>query len=105
MGIGPVAATQILLQKTSLSKEAIRLIEINEAFAAQVLAVQRELQFPEDKLNANGGAIAIGHPLGASGARLCVHLVHRLNQLGGGYGIGTACIGGGQGMAVLLKVG
>lgn len=105
MGIGPVQATQNLLQKTSLKKEDIRLIEINEAFAAQVLAVQKELQFPDNKLNVDGGAIAIGHPLGASGARLCVHLVHRLAQLGGGHGIGTACIGGGQGMAILMKVG
>jgi acetyl-CoA acetyltransferase family protein len=105
MGIGPVAATHTLLTKTSLKKENIKLIEINEAFAAQVIAVQKELQFPEEKLNGEGGAIAIGHPLGASGARLCVHLTHRLTQLGGGYGIGTACIGGGQGMAMLLKVG
>jgi acetyl-CoA acyltransferase 2 len=104
MGIGPVSATHSLLQQSNRSANDIRLIEINEAFAAQVLAVQKELRFPDAKLNVDGGAIALGHPLAASGARLAVHLVHRLRNLGGGLGIGTACIGGGQGIAVLLKV-
>lgn len=104
MGIGPVAATQSLLKQSGLKADDIRMIEINEAFAAQVLAVQKELCFPDSKLNMDGGAIAIGHPLGASGARLAVHLVHRLKSLGGGLGIGTACVGGGQGISVLLKV-
>lgn len=104
MGIGPVTATQSLLKQMGLTPKDIRLIEINEAFAAQVIAVQRELRFDDSKLNIDGGAIALGHPLAASGARLAVHLVHRLKSVGGGFGIGTACIGGGQGIAVLLKV-
>jgi len=104
MGIGPVPATQLLLKRNHISAEQIALVEVNEAFAAQTLAVQKELNFPDSKLNTDGGAIAIGHPLAASGARLCVHLVHRLRSLGGGLGVATACIGGGQGMAVLLKV-
>jgi len=104
MGMGPVEATRSLLKKVNLSESDIKLVEINEAFAAQVLAVQKELKFPEAKLNVDGGAIAIGHPLAASGARLAVHLIYSLKRNGGGFGLGTACIGGGQGMAVLLKV-
>lgn len=104
MGIGPVEATCSLLKKVGLSEKDISLIEINEAFAAQVLAVQKELKFPDSKLNLDGGAIAIGHPLAASGARLAVHLIYSLKRTGGAFGLGTACIGGGQGMAVLLKV-
>lgn len=104
MGLGPVSATQALLKKSGVKKEDIHLFEINEAFAAQVLAVQKELIFPKDKLNRCGGAIAIGHPLAASGARLAVHLTHQLRARGGGLGLATACIGGGQGMAILLKV-
>jgi len=104
MGLGPVSATQLLLKKTGLTHKGLHLFEINEAFAAQVLAVQKELEFPKDQLNTCGGAIAIGHPLAASGARLAVHLVYQLRQRGGGLGLATACIGGGQGMAILLKV-
>lgn len=104
MGIGPVPATQLLMKRNHLSQDQVRLLEVNEAFAAQALAVLKELKFPDSKVNTDGGAIAIGHPLAASGARLCVHLIHRLRSLGGGLGIATACIGGGQGMAVLLKV-
>lgn len=104
MGLGPVSASRALLKASGYKKEDIRLFEINEAFAAQVLAVQKELEFPKSRLNQCGGAIAIGHPLAASGARLVVHLVHQLRSNGGGLGLATACIGGGQGMAVLLKV-
>ena len=104
MGLGPVPAVQKILTKTGLSPSAFKMIEINEAFAAQVLAVQKELSFARDRLNIDGGAIALGHPLAASGARLVVHLISRLSSLGGGYGLASACIGGGQGMALLLKV-
>lgn len=104
MGLGPVEATRKLLKQLDVSETDIRLIEINEAFAAQVLAVQRELKFPVSKLNIDGGAIAVGHPLAASGTRLATHLIYRLKSVGGGLGIATACIGGGQGIAALLKV-
>jgi acetyl-CoA acyltransferase 2 len=76
---------------------------VNEAFAPQVLAVQRELKIPMDKLNVNGGAISLGHPLGASGARIIAHLTHELQRTGRTYAVGSACIGGGQGIAVILK--
>jgi acetyl-CoA acyltransferase 2 len=104
MGIGPVPATQGALKKASLNLKDISLFEVNEAFAAQTLAVQKELGIPTDKLNVDGGAIAIGHPLGASGARLVTHLLYRLKAKGGGLGSASACIGGGQGMTVLVKV-
>lgn len=104
MGLGPVSATQLLFKKTGLTEKNIHLFEINEAFAAQVLAVQKELKFPKGQLNTCGGAIAVGHPLAASGARLAAHLVYQLRKRGGGLGLATACIGGGQGMAILLKV-
>ena len=104
MGIGPVPACRRLLEKLRLSAKDFSLFEINEAFAAQVLSVQRELKFDPEKVNAEGGAIAIGHPLGASGARLTAHLLHALKRQGGGLGLASACIGGGQGMAVAIKV-
>lgn len=105
MGIGPVPAVRGLLSKLDLKHSDFKLFEINEAFAAQVLAVQRELQFPADKLNAEGGSISIGHPLGASGARLTMHLLYALKRQGGGQGLASACIGGGQGMSVAIRVG
>uniref|UniRef100_A0A914RPI2 Thiolase C-terminal domain-containing protein n=1 Tax=Parascaris equorum TaxID=6256 RepID=A0A914RPI2_PAREQ len=77
--------------------------EVNEAFAPQTLAVQRELDIPDDKLNLNGGAIAVGHPLGASGARISAHLTHEMRRRGVKYAIGSACIGGGQGIAILFE--
>ncbi len=104
MGIGPVPAIQQLLLRNKLKLEDIHLFEVNEAFAAQCISVQRALNIPLEKLNIDGGAIALGHPLGASGARLTAHLVYRLQKRGGGFGIASACIGGGQGIAVLLKV-
>jgi acetyl-CoA acyltransferase 2 len=79
------------------------LVEVNEAFAAQYLAVEKELGLDRAKTNVNGGAIALGHPLGASGARITAHLVHELRRRGGRYAVGSACIGGGQGLAVLVE--
>jgi len=103
MGIGPVPAIRKLLEKAGLTLADIALVEINEAFAPQTLACQRELGLDMDKLNVNGGAIALGHPLAASGARITAHLVHQLRQRGEKYAIGSACIGGGQGIALLLE--
>ncbi|CAH0401139.1 unnamed protein product [Chilo suppressalis] len=103
MGIGPVPAIQNLLKATNLTLNDIDLIEINEAFAAQTLACVRELNIDEAKLNVNGGAIALGHPVGASGARITAHLTHELRRRGLKRAIGSACIGGGQGIALLIE--
>jgi 3-oxoadipyl-CoA thiolase len=103
MGIGPVPATRIALERAGLSIGDIDLVELNEAFAAQVLACARELGIPHEKLNVNGGAIALGHPLGSSGARLVTTLVHELRRRGGRYGLATMCIGVGQGMAMVVE--
>ncbi len=103
MGIGPAPAVRDLLQKTGRSLHEIDLIEVNEAFACQYLAVERELGLPREKVNVNGGAVAIGHPLGASGARLTLTLLYELRRRGGKLGIATACVGGGQGMALLVE--
>jgi acetyl-CoA acyltransferase len=104
MGIGPVRAVPKALQRAGLKLEDLRLIEFNEAFASQALAVKRELGFPDDRLNVNGGAIALGHPLGATGAKLVTQLVHELARRGGGYGLVTMCVGGGMGAAGILEV-
>ena len=103
MGIGPVPAIRALLDQTGLSLDAIDRVEINEAFGAQVMACARELGLDEDKLNVNGGAIAIGHPLGATGVRLTTTVARELSRSGLRYGIASACIGGGQGIAVLVE--
>lgn len=103
MGIGPVQAVKKVLEKTGLGLGDINLIEANEAFAAQSLAVDRELQFNQDILNVNGGAIALGHPIGASGARILVSLIHELKRRGDRYGLATLCIGGGQGVATVIE--
>lgn len=103
MGIGPVPAAKIALARAELNLADIDLIEVNEAFAPQALAVQRELGIPEDKFNVDGGAIAIGHPLGASGARITAHLIYALAQRQGKLGLGSACIGGGQGIALIIE--
>lgn len=103
MGIGPVPAIEAVLQISGLQLEQIERIEINEAFAAQTLACQRELGMDHGKLNVNGGAIAIGHPLAATGVRLAVTLARELKRCGGRYGIASACIGGGQGIAILIE--
>lgn len=103
MGIGPVPAIKAALNKAGKSLQHMELIEVNEAFAPQFLAVQRELELDMAKTNVNGGAIALGHPVGTSGARITGHLVHELRRRGAKYAIGSACIGGGQGIAVVLE--
>ena len=103
MGIGPVAAIRAVLEHSGLRLEQIDRFEINEAFGAQVLACERELGLDHARLNVNGGAIAIGHPLGATGVRLAITLARELKRSGGKYGIASACIGGGQGIALLLE--
>jgi 3-oxoadipyl-CoA thiolase len=103
MGIGPVPAVRKLLARADVSIEAVDLVELNEAFASQSLAVIRELGLDEDKVNVNGGAIALGHPLGMSGARLVVSLLHELRRRGGRYGVATLCVGVGQGQAALFE--
>jgi acetyl-CoA acetyltransferase family protein len=103
MGIGPVPASRAALSKAGLSMDDMDLIEVNEAFAAQTCAVERELDLPRDRLNLHGGAIALSHPLAASGARITAHLLHALRAAGKRYGLGTACIGGGQGIALVVE--
>jgi acetyl-CoA acetyltransferase family protein len=103
MGSGPVPATRIALKKAGLTLSDIDLIELNEAFAAQCLAVMKELGLDHAKTNINGGAIALGHPLGASGTRLLITLVNELRRRKARYGLSTACIGGGQGIAVIVE--
>ncbi len=103
MGIGPVPATKIALQKAGMKLDQIDLIEINEAFAAQTLAVVEALEIDIDKLNVNGGAIALGHPLAASGTRLVLTLLYELRRRKQKYGLATACIGGGQGIAMIVE--
>ncbi|WP_445669486.1 acetyl-CoA C-acetyltransferase [Paenibacillus sp. FSL R10-2736] len=103
MGMGPVPATKKALQRGGLTISDIDLIEANEAFAAQMLAVGQVLDFPEEKVNVNGGAIALGHPIGASGARILVTLVHALKQRGARTGLATLCIGGGHGVTTIIE--
>jgi len=105
MGIGPVPAVRKLLERTGVSADELDLVELNEAFASQSLAVIRELGLEEATVNVNGGAIALGHPLGASGARLVVTLLHELRRRSGRYGLATMCVGVGQGQAVLFERG
>jgi acetyl-CoA acyltransferase len=103
MGIGPVAAVPRVFKRTGLSLHDIDLIELNEAFAAQSLAVMHELELDPDRVNVNGGAIALGHPLGCTGAKLTVQLLHELRRRGARYGMVTMCIGGGQGAAGIFE--
>jgi acetyl-CoA acetyltransferase family protein len=103
MGIGPVPAVQRLLARTGLALADFDLVEINEAFAAQVLAVLRDLPIDEARLNVNGGAIALGHPIGCTGARLLVTLVHEMRRRGSRLGLATLCVSGGMGMAVAVE--
>ncbi|MBX6394623.1 MAG: acetyl-CoA C-acetyltransferase [Alicyclobacillaceae bacterium] len=103
MGLGPIYATRKALQKAGLTMADIGLVEANEAFAAQSLAVGRELDIPDEILNVNGGAIALGHPIGASGARILVTLIHEMKRRGVRYGLATLCIGGGQGVAMIVE--
>jgi acetyl-CoA acyltransferase len=104
MGVGPIKAVPKALKRAGIKLDDVKLIEFNEAFAAQVVAVVRELGFDESKVNVNGGAIALGHPLGATGAKLTTQLVHELGKRGGGTGLVTMCIGGGMGAAGLFEV-
>jgi acetyl-CoA C-acetyltransferase/acetyl-CoA acyltransferase 2 len=103
MGIGPAPAARAALANTGLALEDMDLVEVNEAFAAQYVAVERELGLDRERTNTEGGAIAIGHPLGASGARITGHLLHALRRRRGRLGLGSACIGGGQGIAVIVE--
>jgi acetyl-CoA acetyltransferase family protein len=103
MGRGPVPASRIALEKAGLSLDSIDLIEVNEAFAAQYLAVEKELELDREKVNVNGGAIALGHPLGATGTRLVLTLLYELRRRHKQYGLATACIGGGQGIAMVVE--
>jgi acetyl-CoA acyltransferase len=103
MGMGPVVAVPKALKLAGLSLDQIDLIELNEAFASQALAVMRELGMNEERVNVNGGAIALGHPLGASGAKLTVQLLGEMRRRGSRYGMVTMCVGGGQGAATIFE--
>jgi acetyl-CoA acetyltransferase family protein len=103
MGIGPIPAVRKLLERTGVEVSQLDLVELNEAFASQSLAVVRDLGLDEEKVNVNGGAIALGHPLGMSGARLVVSLLHELRRRDGRYGLATLCVGVGQGVAALFE--
>jgi acetyl-CoA C-acetyltransferase len=103
MGIGPVPAVRKLLKATGVEQSAIDLVELNEAFAAQVLAVDHELKLDRDKLNVNGGAIALGHPIGCSGARIVVTLLHEMRRRESRLGLATLCVSGGMGGAMLVE--
>lgn len=104
MGIGPAPAARLALERAGLELSDIDLIEVNEAFAPQYCAVEKELGLDREKVNVSGGAIALTHPLGATGARITTHLLHELKRRGGGIGLGSACIGGGQGIALIVNV-
>ncbi len=103
MGLGPVPAVQKLLAKSGLSVEDFDVIESNEAFAAQACAVSQDLGLPSAKVNPNGGAVALGHPVGATGAIILVKLIYELKRTGGKHGLATLCIGGGQGIAMAIE--
>jgi acetyl-CoA C-acetyltransferase len=103
MGIGPVPAVRKLVEKTGDPLDGYDLIELNEAFAAQVIACDRELSMDMERVNVNGGAIALGHPIGATGARIVVTLVHEMRRRGVDKGLATLCMSGGMGMALALK--
>jgi acetyl-CoA acetyltransferase family protein len=103
MGIGPIPAVRKLLERSGIAAADLDLVELNEAFASQSLAVIRDLDLDEEKVNVNGGAIALGHPLGMSGARLVVSLLHELRRRDGRYGLATLCVGVGQGVAALFE--
>ncbi|KRZ15067.1 3-ketoacyl-CoA thiolase, mitochondrial [Trichinella zimbabwensis] len=103
MGIGPVPAIKGLMEKVQMDLKDMDLVEVNEAFASQCVVVERELKLDPDKTNVNGGAIALGHPLATSGNRIVVHLMHELRRRNLKYGLGSACIGGGQGIAMILE--
>ena len=103
MGAGPIPASKKALKKAAWSSDELDLIEANEAFAAQALAVGKDLAFDDSKVNVNGGAIAIGHPIGASGARVLVTLIHQMQRQDAKKGLATLCIGGGMGIAMCIE--
>ena len=103
MGIGPVPATKKAIEKAGITLDDIDLIEANEAFAAQSVAVGNDLGFDPEKLNVNGGAIALGHPIGASGCRILVSLLYEMERRDSKYGLATLCIGGGMGTAMVVE--
>jgi acetyl-CoA C-acetyltransferase len=103
MGMGPAAAVPIALKRAGLALDDVDLFELNEAFAAQSLAVARELKLDEDRVNVRGGAIALGHPIGASGARILVTLLHALSAMNEEIGVAALCIGGGMGIAMVVR--
>jgi acetyl-CoA acetyltransferase len=103
MGVGPVPASRKALERAGITAADLDLVELNEAFASQSVVCMDELGLDPGKVNVNGGAIALGHPLGASGARLVTMLVHELNRRGGRYGLATMCIGVGQGIATVVE--
>ena len=103
MGIGPIPATRKVLARAGLAVADLDLVELNEAFAAQALACMRELGLDPARVNVNGGGIALGHPLGSSGARIATTLIHELDRRGGRYGLATMCIGVGQGIAAVFE--
>ena len=103
MGIGPVPATRALLERQKLSLSDVDLIELNEAFAAQVIACDRDLQFDPEKLNVNGGAIALGHPIGCTGVRITTTLLHEMKKRNAKRGLATLCISGGMGISLLVE--
>ncbi len=103
MGLGPIPAVRSALARAGLSIDDMDVIESNEAFAAQACAVARQLDFPAERTNPNGGAIALGHPVGATGAIILVKLLHELRRINGRYGLATMCIGGGQGIAAIVE--
>jgi acetyl-CoA C-acetyltransferase len=103
MGLGPIPASLKALKKVGLSIADIDVIESNEAFAAQACAVARDLGFPDGKVNPNGGAIALGHPIGASGTIIAIKAIYELERINGRYALATMCIGGGQGIAVIFE--
>jgi acetyl-CoA C-acetyltransferase len=103
MGIGPVPAVRRLLEREGLDLNDMDLVELNEAFAAQVLACLEELPIPLERLNVNGGAIALGHPIGCTGARICVTLLHEMARRGASRGLATLCVSGGLGFAMLFE--
>jgi acetyl-CoA acetyltransferase len=103
MGIGPVPAIRACLKRAGVAQNDVDLFEINEAFAAQYLGCEKELKLDRDKVNVNGGAISLGHPLGATGTRLVLTLMYGLRRSGKRYGVASACIGGGQGIAMLIE--
>ena len=104
MGLGPVGAVRLVLQRSGLAASQVHLFELNEAFAAQAVAVVRELGLDASRVNTRGGAIALGHPIGASGARVLTTLIYALRARGGGIGVASLCIGGGMGIAMAIEV-